>query len=319
MQQAVRELGVATDALCRSPSETALGAARMAFRRAIAAWGRVEILEFGPIKRNNRFERVFFWPDRKSIGARQVRRLLARQDAAIATPDVFAKKSVAVQGLTAFEMLIHGAGAEALAKPPVDQFRCRYAKAIVGNLASMFARVVQAWGDGGAFAKLWLRPSNDNPVYLQQAETTLELVKAFDQAIAMARDRRIVPAIGFGPRRRVRRPVLWRSGLGMVLIHANLTAARDLLRLSGIADAYLKARSRARDAEGEMARAFWEFEKLLETTGRLAQQVRPFKAPETKMELIAIGFPLKSLRLQTVPQIKAVAGLSIGFNASDGD
>src|SRR6185295_14407867 len=44
--------------LCRQPSATALMEAREAFAGAVAAWSKVEIIRFGPITREHRFERL---------------------------------------------------------------------------------------------------------------------------------------------------------------------------------------------------------------------------------------------------------------------
>ena len=67
-------------ALCMSPSQPGLDEARASYRQTIAAWGRIEIISFGPVAEQNRFERILYWPDRKGRGSRQVRRLLAKKN-----------------------------------------------------------------------------------------------------------------------------------------------------------------------------------------------------------------------------------------------
>ncbi len=265
-------------------------------------------------------DRMFFWPDRKGIGRRQLRRLLGSENVDVLKPDNLAAKSVAVQGLTALELLLHGTQSDALAMAPRDSYRCRFAQGIVVNLSRMTRDVLTSWGEGGAFYRHWTSPGPDNPIYLGASETSLDLIKAFELVLEYARDRRIVPAIGFGPKRRVFRPVLWRSGLGMVLIHGNIVSARDLLVHGGLADAYLNAKRRADgDAKSAFESIMTDFELLLESTQSLAAVVRPFKRSDTKRRLLAVGFPLKNIRQQFVSRFKQAAGLSIGFNAADGD
>lgn len=320
LRGALDGLGSALRKLCQSPSPDQLDVARQSFRKTIAAWARIELIRFGPIARENRFERLFFWPDRKSIGARQIRRLLARTTESVLAPDQLAQKSVAVQGLTALEQVLHGKGADALATAAPQSFRCRFAKSITGNAGKITSAILSAWSDDGAFTRLWRSPGPDNPVYLRAGETTLELIKAYDEALEITRERRIVPAIGMGPKRRVFRPVLWRSGLGMVLIDGTLAGARDLLFVGGVADFYLAKKARTDvTADSAISSIQDEFKLLLRATGELAALERPFQQPTTRGRLIAIGFPLKSLRQRVVARVKAAAGLSIGFNASDGD
>lgn len=320
LQSELDRLGTALRKLCATPSAEQLDAVRTSYRTTIAAWGRIEFIRFGPVTEQNRFERLFFWPDRKGIGARQIRRLLKRKTENTLAPDQLAGKSVAVQGLTALEQVLHGKASDALAAAAAHSYRCRFAQSIAGNLTRITGAILSAWSDDGAFTRLWRSPGPDNPAYLQAGETTLELIKAYDEALEITRERRIVPAIGMGPKRRIFRPVLWRSGLGMVLIDGTLSGARDLLFVGGLADAYLARAARSDvSAESAMSSIGDEFKLLLRATGELAALERPFQQPTTRRRLIAVGFPMKSLRLRVVARIKRAAGLSIGFNASDGD
>ena len=113
--------------------------------------------------------------------------------------------------------------------------------------------------------------------------------------------------------------MLWRSRLTLPLIHANIEAARDLLVDGGLADAYLAARSRSSEAVGDISSIASEFKLTLESTATLAREADPFASPAIKGRLGAIGFPLKNIRNHTVARLKQAAGLSVGFNASDGD
>ena len=318
---AATTLEKAATTLCETPSPTALDATRTAFRGAVVAWGRIEIMRFGPIIEDNRFERIFFWPDRKGIGERQIRRLLANRRAAALSPDKLAQKSVALQGLTALEQVLYGAEADELSKPPAQSFRCSYVRAVSANLVQLTTQVREAWASDSGFAKTWLEPGNTNSVYLSGRETTLELVKALDHGLEFVRDERLAPAIGMGPTRRVMRPILWRSKLSMTLIHANIAGLNDLLFKAGLAEA---TRASARDGEGKqidgaLSSIGSEFALTLQMSGALAREADPFARPDIRRRLIPVGYPLRNIRANAVGLIKAAAGLSIGFNASDGD
>ena len=92
--------------LCTKPSQGELDAARAEFSATVDAWSSAEIIGFGPIKENNRLERMLFWPDRKGIGLKQVQAALSAKDPTATDPAQLAGKSVAMQGLGALEFVL---------------------------------------------------------------------------------------------------------------------------------------------------------------------------------------------------------------------
>ena len=70
------KLAQATAAFCKAPSEASRRSVDDTFRQAVADWGRIEIVRIGPVLDDNRFERILFYPDRKSTGLKQVQALL---------------------------------------------------------------------------------------------------------------------------------------------------------------------------------------------------------------------------------------------------
>ena len=101
--EATSALSGKVDTLCKQPSDVALKEARNAFATTVDAWSKVEIFRFGPINEDHRFDRLFYWPDPKSIGLKQVQDALAHRDQAATLPFELCKKSVALQGLPALE------------------------------------------------------------------------------------------------------------------------------------------------------------------------------------------------------------------------
>ncbi|MGI9520257.1 MAG: imelysin family protein [Hyphomicrobiaceae bacterium] len=295
--------------------------ARVAFRSTIVAWGGIEIIQFGPVANANRLERIFYWPDRKGIGRRQVMRLLRAGDMSATSPAKLSKKSVAVQGLTAMEHILYErrSGSETPTSDAMT-YRCTYLRAITQNLGNIVDQIVRSWVPGGAFARIWLRPGPNNPAYLSDEETTRELVKALDQSLESVRDRRIAPPLGFGRNRRQQtKPILWRSNLSMTLIAANIVSARDLLFRGGLANAYLESQDQGPIAIGIMSSLKSEFDLTIRAARALTNRNDVFARPDVRRNLMLVGFPLKNIRTQSVAAMKRAAGLSIGFNASDGD
>ena len=103
LHQHAEALTQAMHRLCEAPSQGELDAVRAEFSATVYAWSSAEIIGFGPIKENNRLERTLYWPDRKSIGLKQVQAALAGKDPTATDPAQLAGKSVAMQGLGALE------------------------------------------------------------------------------------------------------------------------------------------------------------------------------------------------------------------------
>ena len=73
-------LSAKVQTLCAQPSAGALKEARDAFAGTVASWSKVEIYRFGPVIQDHRFERLFYWPDPKGLGLKQIRDALAKKD-----------------------------------------------------------------------------------------------------------------------------------------------------------------------------------------------------------------------------------------------
>src|SRR5690606_24302409 len=65
---------------CAAPSAEGRVLAEARFGEAARAYGAIEFLRIGPLMEDNRADRLLFWPDRRSIGLRQVETLIAGAD-----------------------------------------------------------------------------------------------------------------------------------------------------------------------------------------------------------------------------------------------
>ena len=105
LDAATQKLAADLDAGCAGDPQR-LSATRADFDAAVLAWAQVEFLRFGPLSVTGRPERFAFWPDPRGVMQRQLQALIARRDTAALDPAGIAKKSAAVQGLTALEALL---------------------------------------------------------------------------------------------------------------------------------------------------------------------------------------------------------------------
>jgi predicted lipoprotein len=301
--------------LCEKPSAAALKDTQKAFAAAVEAWSVVEPIRFGPVAQEDRFERIFHWPDPKGLGTRQVRDALAKQDESVTKAASLAGKSVALQGLPALEYLLYGDGAAALAKTGEAAFRCSFAEAVAGNLAAVIKEIVDGWQDSAPYTKSYLEPRPSNAAYHTEKEVTLELFKTFTAGIEWVRDQKLAKTLG--PKLEQARPQLapfWRSGLSFANIAGNLAGVRDLFAKGGFAQVVRD------DSPGVEESVVFDLNHAIDVLRGLDKPIAEVvRNDNLRGKLEALRISLKSALTTAGDIISRAAGLSFGFNAMDGD
>jgi predicted lipoprotein len=315
---AAEGLAKALDGHCARPTEERRRGTERAFDGLVTAWGRIEHIRLGPVAEDHRFERIFFWPDRRGLGGRQVAQTLRARDPDALDPVKLAEKRVAIQGLAALEAALY----DPPAKEAEDRaFRCAYAKAIATNIANLARTVLAEWTEPGSYARDWLNPGAGNPHFLKPAETTLALAKSLDNGLERVRDEWIGAPLGLGQQRRRLTPVLNRSKRTLIFFRAGLDGLHHLYMTAGLNKAIVDT-AKAHPGvtvplNAKLVRD--EIETARNRIVKLARQGKPFDADTMMQPLVAVGFPLKNAREQAIALLGLTAGLSMGFNASDGD
>jgi uncharacterized protein len=317
-------LRVVIEQACRSRDAKNGDAIKLAYRDLVLAWSRTEHLRFGPVIDVNRFERVLYWPDRQRIGERQVAQLLSKSDPAALAAEELSKKSVAVQGLTALEVILHGkAGGALLSETPEAKFACGYAGAIATNVWTIAREIVTAWGRDGSFAALWLAPQEQNPVYKSSAGRTVEILKAFRAGIYNARDFKLLPSLGL-KRIAIRaqlapksRPPFEPSGLALASMIANIEGVLHLYADGGLAE-------RLAVVEPETARLTRvNLEKAIEDMRALEPSgLAVFNEQALMDKLALVRDPLAFALSEGASALAEIAGMGamvLGFTDDDGD
>lgn len=306
-------LGYATDKLCKAPSEMALVEARSAYRKSALTWSRVEWFRTGPAMAENRLERILFYPDRKSTGLKQVQRALAQEDADVTTPEAVARKSVAMQGLGAYEFLLFGKGSEILT---TDQaaFRCAFADSVASNLVNIAGELQQGWQAGTPAAKLFVKPGTDNPLFRDDTEALNLVLGTMIHGLEAIRDIRIGSFLREPGMDRPGSAVYRRSGLTMDSIGAGLEGLEALFNHSGIEQVLPE---QDRDLADQVR---FEFDQSIRTAESLDGPLQDLLADETSRKRLAylklsIRFIIQLLNNEIAP----ASGLVAGFSFGDGD
>ena len=300
-------------ALCTEANDEALAGTRDAFTNAVAAFSGIELLRAGPLLEDNRLNRLFYWPDTRRAGERQLRALLAEgPDEMEATP--IPARSVAVQGLPALERLLYGDAAIVLAggDDPSPAGRCRVAEAIALNVATTARTLDEAWSGEDGIAREMRSPRADDPLFRSSEEVVRRLLTQLETGLGILVDRKAGPLLDAEPPR-LRGAPFTRSGETWTNLAGNIGALRALA-----IDTALAARA---GLENELA---FEFRVAAAHTARLAELAAEGAPSDVLNEeeigvLRALVITLTSIRTTLNERLLPSLGVRTGFNAEDGD
>jgi len=309
---------------CAQPDAAGRAAVERDFGDLAESWAGIEFLRFGPLVAANRFERIFFWPDARGVMLRQVQALLKQPDVAGSAANL-AGRSVAVQGLPALEYTLYREGglltqSQSSTTGFATGFatECAYAHATAQNLAGRGRELAQAWR--GDYAALFGKPGPANPVYRSPREVANEAVKALSTNLQFLREVKLVPVLGDAPdpttaATRARRAPFWRSGLTLRTLHAQVHGLQAFYQAGGwryaSGEAWID-----QNLTQELARA----QNLLTELAALTTPVAALLSDaDHHRELQLVGLQLGNAKRIVDENMAPAFGVTIGFNALDGD
>jgi uncharacterized protein len=309
LETATVKLEPATEAFCRTPDEAHREALRTVFVEVLKRWAHVDFLLFGPLAESQRVERFAFWPDSSGAGARQLRRLRAKPDPALLDPQRLGRSSAAIQGLPAFEALVFGNDAGA-----VKDYECKLAIAIAANLGQLSAEMTRGWTAPDGWRALMLSAGPTNSYYASPREAANELLKAGLTGFVQLRDQRLLTAFAKEGGARPEKLPYWRSGGTDAYLAATVAALQrfvGLLDLPGLAGKDLAQAGSSIDVQFKRA------EEGLAMAGHPLPQT--ITAPSGRAGVQQLLAAMKIVQDLIGIQLAPAAGLSVGFNALDGD
>ncbi|SOC44356.1 hypothetical protein SAMN05892877_112170 [Rhizobium subbaraonis] len=307
-------LSQAVAAYCAAPSPDTRAAAHAAFDDTVAKWSFIEIVRDGPVLQQNRFERILFYPDRKSTGLKQVQSLLAKADEKDTDAAALPGKSVAVQGLGALEYVLYGTGSDAL-DTGKDSFRCRFGAAVAENIAATANALSAEWEKPDGVQKDWKHPGPDNPVFRDGKEAITALLGVLVHGAETIRDQRIESFYkGEDTPPRPKSAVYWRSGNTWKSIEGNLDGLNTLFRRSGMEELL-------DPGEASIAGSVEFVMKSLERTApKIDSDIeKAVTEPTERKKIDFLIINARDLVLRLSNDFGGAIGLGAGFSFSDGD
>ncbi len=314
LSASAKSLSQAVAAYCAAPSPETRAAAHAAFDDTVAKWSFIEIVRDGPVLQQNRFERILFYPDRKSTGLKQVQSLLAKADEKDTDAAALPGKSVAVQGLGALEYVLYGTGADAL-DTGKDSFRCRFGRAVTQNIAATANALSADWEKPDGVQKDWKHPGPDNPVFRDGKEAITALLGILVHGAETVRDQRIESFYkGEDTPPRPKSAVYWRSGNTWKSIEGNLDGLNALFRRSGMEELL----------DPGVASIAGSVEFVMKSLQRTAPRIdddieRAVSEPTERRKIDFLIINARDLVLRLSNDFGGAIGLGAGFSFSDGD
>ena len=311
-QRSTAGLADAVHALCDKPGNDTLSASHTAFAAALEDWGHVSVLRFGPLAADGRFEKLFFWPDARGIGLKQVQGLLASNDPAEISSGM-AAKSAALQGFPALEFALYGTGSESLAAH--DPGRCFVASAVSSDVAAIAAEVAREWDAGTPFAASFTEPADGKEPYRTEAEVQGEIVKTLSTALQFIRSAELAPPLGeVAEKANGKRAPMWRSRLTAPLVAAQIDGVRQLLAAAGY------ERSLPDDSRYIASSIRFELDNAVRTLRQVEGPVeQTFGTEPDRGRFVFAELALHHASELVTRDLSAALGLTMGFNALDGD
>ncbi len=175
LASSAERLAAETAEFCKTPSRGGLRLVQDQFNQSMDTFTEISHIRFGRIAVDNRYKRLYFWPDPDRKVEKALQEYFAGKNGAGEKKDI-ALMPPEMQGYVTLGHLIFGKNAELVLENAKDgQKRCALATAITKNVSSITQQVFDEWRDGpAAYANLLKNAgSADNPEYDTANKATL--------------------------------------------------------------------------------------------------------------------------------------------------
>lgn len=296
---------------CKSPSPDALLELQGRYAETVEAFSAIELYRIGPMLQDNRQNRLFYWPDKRRVGERQLRELLADSTASHFSAEDISGKSVTLQGLPALERLLYGKSSTEHLAQASDAADCQVVTAIAGNLHAMAMALYQGWQDDAALVRSMVQPESGSAYFRTEDEVLRSLVTQIIVGIDVVLDRKIAALTDESAP--LQQAPLWRSEQTLSMIRSNLSSIRALSVDTGLAH--------VGELDNELGFEFRSADQLLDKLQALpALTGEGGKLTDDAQSLLqTLSAVVGGIKYTLNDRFTAALGITAGFNSEDGD
>lgn len=305
------------DVCLETPDPDAASAFENAYAETVLQYSAIHFLRFGPLLEDSRLNRLAFLPDPRSAAQRQIRKIYADKDDRALSVGSLKQKSVAVQGLTALELIAFDKDSNLRLGAPGDDrdFTCGYAKAIAENVADIAAELETDWSDPEGYRKVLLTSGAGNDRFHTSKEAMEDVFNNLVTGLIIVRDQDLLPALGSSPEdARASRFPFSRSGNAVGYISGELAGIHDALSSMDLMSLT------AEEFHWIFNGIDFEFENAQNYLDDLQPPLRQtFEEGESYAKVKVLAITVKSIRDTMAQELAGALELAGGFNALDGD
>ncbi|GJL81279.1 MAG: hypothetical protein DHS20C01_09130 [marine bacterium B5-7] len=237
---AATHLARSAEAFCENMNDNTREGLVDSYYEAMDAWQWVQMISIGPISFELRRFRIQLWPDRRGNVSRHLDLLLSEKNTGALSGAEFQTGSVAVQGLSALEILIFDESGGLATTTPVatenddSGFRCQVINAIAQNVASIAKAVRTEWTESDDAFRGYIETASLGNAFFDSADglsaRILHDLRVQLQTIVEYKIER--PLSDTAESTRLRRAESWRSQRTIHNIRINLKAIHSAYDVS---------------------------------------------------------------------------------------
>lgn len=304
-----------------------LAALRNRWTGAMNGWEGIQSIQFGPITEDNQAWKVQFWPDRKNLIARKTEQFV-NGDEAVTLP-ALQEASVVIQGLSAMEYLLYDKPSEKLLTegdndPDLQSGRnyCNHLNAAASNVHQVADFLYHSWHPSGDnYLGKWQSPGPDSLEYPDHNASIGALIETLVYGLERIKRDKLERALALQVEGGKANPFLlewWRSKQSREAILINLHSLQ-LLYSAGSGDGLDQLlQSRGADALSQKVTAL--FDRAISTTAGIEGSLSDNHSDPSNLAAInTLHQTLGELLAAFKREIPGTLGISLGFNANDGD
>lgn len=217
-------------AVCATTDAQNIDQVKTQYALMVRAWMPLISMRFDVFEKNSRDLRIYFWPN--SRGEKQALKMLPKMDDSKLAADYFHNLSVALQGLPIVEWLFYHPDSHLFEDSDLGHYSCRYLQAISLNLLTVNDELIAEFSQGGRERELLLNPSDDNELYRDLHDVTLQFYKAVHAMTELVHGPKLSRPIGRELKfLKPKRLEMWRSGQTKQNMLANIANIEDAYKI----------------------------------------------------------------------------------------
>ncbi len=311
LEEKAETLVVSVDAFCETPGEDTLASARKYAIHAMMAWQAIQHVQFGPVTHLMRNFSLEYWPDKKGIGAKQLRAALQDKEAAF-DESYFADASVSLKGFPALEkVLFSDTVVEDLT---ANSTICAFITGMVRNMHQMTTSIASDWTAAAASIDNAGVTSED---YEDVTDASTQILKSLIEPVAFIREDKLIAVLGDSPAStRWKRSEFWRSRQSVNSLRVNMQGLQHLY--SGWDQYSVRMLLQKSGDEALAAKLDEDFKSISLMLAEMHEPLLEQITDEEYASLAAMAEALYTLQ-QDLEKALDILDINTGFNSRDGD